>query len=265
MNHIGTAIGRAIISQLHPKMLGLAILPFVGTLTIWLALGIWFWSDVVRFVNATVFKWTGVSGIEAWAASLVADWGFTWIVHAVVAVAGWLVMLPLIFVVTMILLAVFGTPIMAKHVARDYADLEMRHGGDYPGSIVNSAVSLAVFLASWVLILPLCFFLSPLAPILFLLPWAYLNARLFRYDALFQHADADEIKHLSREHWWGFVALGTIAAFLTFIPLIGLMLFVFIGLFFVHYALLVLAEHRARSASAAASTNSPAALTAPTP
>ena len=244
MTHISTAIGRAFVSQLHPKMLGLALLPFGGTLVIWLALGLWFWSDVVRFVNATIFKWTGVSGIEAWAASLAADWGFTWIVHALVAVAGWLILLPLIFVVTMILLAVFGTPIMAQHVARDYPDVEMRHGGDYPGSILNSVISLAVFVAAWVVVLPLCFFVSPLAPILFLLPWAYLNARLFRYDALFQHADAAEIALLARERWWGFMGLGLIAAFLTFIPILGLMLFVFIGLFFVHYALLVLQAHR---------------------
>ena len=249
MTHISTAIGRAFVSQLHPKMLGLAVLPFVGTLVIWLALGLWFWSDVVRFVNATIFKWAGVSGIEAWAASLVADWGFTWIVHALVAVAGWLILLPLIFVVTMIVLAVFGTPIMAQHVARDYPDVEMRHGGDYPGSVINSAISLAVFVASWVVVLPLCFFISPLAPILFLLPWAYLNARLFRYDALFQHADATEIALLARERWWGFMSLGLIAAFLTFIPILGLMLFVFIGLFFVHYALLVLQEHRANPQS----------------
>ena len=245
---LATAIGRALVSQLHPTMLGLALLPFIATLVLWLGLGAWLVTDVVRFLNATVFQWAGLQSIDAWATGLASQWGLTWLAHGLIAFAGWMVLLPIIFVFIFALLAVFGTPLIAAHIAKNYPKLAAHHGGNLLGSFGNAAVTLLLFTLSWIIVLPLCFFLAPLSPILWLLPWAWLNARMFRYDALFQLADRAELTQLGRTHWWGFFGLGLLAAFLTFLPVIGLFLFVFIALTFVHYAFLIVELHRNASA-----------------
>jgi uncharacterized protein involved in cysteine biosynthesis len=66
---------------------------------------------------------------------------------------------------------------------------------------------------------------------------AYLNQRLFRYDALAEHASHEEMKVLfsaNQSSLWG---LGLLTGLVQFIPVLNLFAPVLSGLTFVHFGL----------------------------
>ena len=89
--------------------------------------------------------------------------------------------------------AVLAMPVIVDVVAdRDFAFVAKRNGGTFAGSLRNASVALAVFLPLWLLALILLS-VPPIYLAVSLLLNAWLNQRLFRYDALALHADANEI------------------------------------------------------------------------
>jgi amino acid transporter len=95
---------------------------------------------------------------------------------------------PMILITALLISAILAMPLIVSFVAaRDYPDLEKRRGGTIAGSILNALVAVLVFAALWIATLPL-WLTGFLAPVIPLLLSAYLNQRLFRYDALSDHA-----------------------------------------------------------------------------
>ncbi|MDD1713552.1 MAG: EI24 domain-containing protein, partial [Methanoregulaceae archaeon] len=76
---------------------------------------------------------------------------------------------------------------------------------------------------------------------------AYLNQRLFRYDAVGEHASAAEMATLFRNEragWWG---LGLLTGLVQFVPLLNLFAPVLAALAFIHFGLARLdAQRKAR-------------------
>jgi CysZ protein len=91
--------------------------------------------------------------------------------------------------------------------------------------------------------LPLWFF-PPLWPVLPILLFAYLNQRVFRYDALAEHATGCEMETLIRRHRRELFLLGVALALFGLIPLLGFLAPVYGGLAFIHYCLARLAQLR---------------------
>jgi uncharacterized protein involved in cysteine biosynthesis len=143
------------------------------------------------------------------------------------------------------LAALLVMPLIVGFVAaRGYPALQRRQGGSVRGSFINTLVALAVFAALWLLTLPLWFTLV-LGPPLALLLSAWLIQRLFRYDALAEHADAAEYRTLVSACRGRFFLLGVAVALLYALPVVNLLAPIAGGLMFTHYALARLAELRA--------------------
>ena len=104
-------------------------------------------------------------------------------------------------------------------------------------------VAIVVYSVGWVLCLPLWFF-SPLALVLPIMLMAYLNQRLFRYDALAEHASNSEYELVIKRSIKKLYLLGTIAGLLQFVPLLNLFLPVYVGLAFIHLCLAELKQLR---------------------
>jgi CysZ protein len=66
---------------------------------------------------------------------------------------------------------------------------------------------------------------------------AYLNQRLFRYDALAEHATRDEYRLLVTRMKWPLYGLGVLLAALYYVPFVNLVAPVFSGLAFTHFCL----------------------------
>lgn len=73
---------------------------------------------------------------------------------------------------------------------------------------------------------------------------AYLNQRLFRHDALAEHASRDEYQALIARGKGRLFFLGLLLALLYYVPLVNLLLPVLSGLAFTHLCLAELAKIR---------------------
>jgi hypothetical protein len=144
---------------------------------------------------------------------------------------------PVVIVTALLIATVFAMPVLVRHVAQsDYPNLDRRHGGTVIGSIWNALAAIFLFALLWIVTLPL-WLLGPLAALLPLLLSAYLNQRLFRYDALSDHADAAEMKQIFEFARGRLFLLGLITGVMYFIPPFNLVAPVFSALAFIHLCL----------------------------
>lgn len=265
MRSVLIAFGRAVLSQLHFRMLMLTVMPFLLSILIWgIALWIglqpmidwlhaWFAAhDSFRIAGDTL-SWLGLGALNAVLVPLIAMW----------------VLLPLMILTALIFVGTMAMPAIIRHVSsRDYPSLEKRSGGSLWGSLWISTLSFVVFAALWIVTLPLNA-IPPLTFVIQPLLWGWLTYRVMAYDALADHASDEERKELLREHRWPLLAIGAItgtmgaaptllwlggALSVIFFPLLAavsiwlyVLVFVFTGLWFEHYCLEALAHHRGAS------------------
>jgi hypothetical protein len=116
------------------------------------------------------------------------------------------------------------------------------------GSVANAGIAIVVFAALWLITLPL-WFTGIGAVIVPALNSAYLNQKLFRYDALSEHAGREEYVEIVSRGRLRLFGLGLILAPLYYVPLVNLAAPVFSGLAFTHLCLSELAELRRRDAA----------------
>jgi len=140
-------------------------------------------------------------------------------------------------VTALLVTSVLAMPVMVKHVgARNYSRLEQKHGGTVLGSLWNALVATAIFILLWLVTLPFWLFGLP-AVVLPVLLSAYLSQRLFRYDALAEHASLDEFERVLERSGIRLYVLGAILALIQFVPVLNLFSPVYIGLAYIHFCL----------------------------
>ncbi len=237
MSEITKALLRAFASLLHPRMLLLMLWPVIVALVLWLGLAFAFWSQAAawlqfEFEQSAAIGWA----ITVWPLALIAT-HLAWILLA-------LLFVPLVLITAVLIIGVFAMPVMVGLVAeRAYPGLARRQGGSFAGGLWNSVAAL-VWLALLVLLsLPLWFF-PPLWPVLPIVLFGYLNQRVFRYDAVAEHATAWEMETIFRRHRRELLLLGVLVALFGLIPLLGFLAPVYGGLAFIHYCLARLAQLR---------------------
>lgn len=223
-----SALKNALASLLHPRMLALLLLPMGVSLLLWGGLAVWFWGD-----------WTGALG--HWLASGPAGPyidGLTWLAGSAVTFLILLILIPLAYVTALLIVSVFAMPMIVRHVAqRRFPGLHREHGGSNLGSAWNSLLALLVYLLLWFLTLPLWLLSGPLALAFPVLLNAYLNQRLFRYDALAEHASREEFAALMERSGGKLYLLGGLLGLLQYVPLLNFLSPVYIGLVFTHFCL----------------------------
>ena len=144
--------------------------------------------------------------------------------------------------------AVFAMPVIVDTVSNhDFAALQKRRGGSFAGSLVNALVAVTLFLPLWLLALFLLA-LPPLYLAVTLVLNAWLNQRLFRYDALALHADASELPAMIRIARGRLFGLGLVLAPLSLIPFVNLLAPLFASTAFCYLCLDELAAYRAGNA-----------------
>lgn len=221
---------RAFFSLLHPRMLALMIWPVALALALWIALAVLFWGRAVAGIDVTL------------RGTPVVEWMFAVAPLAVIAAhLGWILLLllfvPLVLVTATLIIGVFAMPMMVNHIAgRDYPTLARRQGGGAIGSAWSALVASLWFGALVVVALPL-WLVPPLWPALPALLLGYLNYRMFAYDALAEHASADEISQILRRDRAPLFALGVVVALAGHVPLLGFFAPLYGGLAFIHYGL----------------------------
>lgn len=276
MGRMADACWRAAAYCLHPRVIGLSLLPLLIAAGLTVGLAYFFWEAAVDGVRATLESWLLVESLLRWLDSMGAA-GFRSVMAPLLVVA---MAVPVVLVLALVLVAWLMTPSCVALVSeRRFPAMERKHGGTWWQGLLWSLVCSAGALL--VLFLSMPFWLIP--PLVLVLPpliWGWLSYRVFAFDVLAEHASAEERKQLMREHRLPLLTMGVITGYLgaapsliwafsmlavVLAPLLVLLtvwlytlVFAFSSLWFAHYALTALAELRAaRSAATAAPAEMP--------
>ncbi|MHB1053593.1 MAG: EI24 domain-containing protein [Thiobacillus sp.] len=235
MTAILDSLARALRDLFSLRVLWVVIWPMLVAMLLWMTLGITFWSTFSGWLEYGLDK----IGIQVWLSELEP----VWIANGIQALLHLMLFVPLVMLTALVLTALFAMPTLIRVVAeRDYPQLKRENGGGLVGSVWNAVIAIIVFIALWVVSLPLW-----LIGVGILIPFvaaAYLNQRLFRYDAIAEHATANEMTALfksERGGWWG---LGLLTGLIQFVPVLNLFGPVLAALAFIHYGLARLNQQR---------------------
>jgi uncharacterized protein involved in cysteine biosynthesis len=242
MQRVLSAFLRALVSQMHPKMLGLLLLPFVMALVFWILVAWWIWDPLNDWLRDALFGAARSGLVAGWIdATGVSGWG-AWL-SALVAV---LLLAPLMFVAALIVISVAAMPVVNRHLSQSaYRDVTRAGGWSVAQSLWVAVSGVVVFALGYVLTMPL--WLVPLLGLLVpWLWWSWLTARIMRFDSLVEHADPSEREALIGRHRREYLALALLVTALNYVPPLFLITPVLSALAFGHFSLSALRQFRAQ-------------------
>jgi hypothetical protein len=276
------AFWRAGAYCLHPKIIGLSLLPLVLSAAIALLLGWFYWEAALSAVRGTLESWHLVDAALTWIETLLGASFRAMLAPLIVVVLA----VPAVVVLSLLLVAWLMTPAIVRLVvARRFPGLQKKQGAGLLLGVGWSLACSAVALLLLIVSLPL-WLIPPVVLIVPPLIWGWLTYRVFSFDVLADHADRDERRLLMDRHRWPLFAVGVITGYLGAAPsllwafsaatlilapvlvVISIWLytlvFAFSALWFAHFLLAALAALRAETAAAAAdAAQAPELLPAP--
>lgn len=271
---------RAAAYCLHPRVIVLSLLPLVLMVLLALSLGYLYWDAAVAWTREALDAWPLLASFWGWMSGLFSGDVKTFLAPLVVVLA----LTPAVVLVSLLIVAAFMAPALTRLVAdRRFPMLEKKKGASLVLSVFRSLGLTVLAIVALVVSMPL-WLIPPLVLVLPPLIWGWLTARVMAFDALADHASAEERNTLLRQYRWPLLGIGVLcgylgaapsivwasgllfaAAFFVLVPIaiwIYTVVFAFSALWFAHYTLDALAQLRAqRAAAALVSTAEPAALT----
>jgi hypothetical protein len=256
---------RAVAYCMHPRVIGLSVLPLVFMVVLSFGLGYFFWEGAVASVAAWLDALELLQAFLGWLERIGAGGLRTVFAPLLVLVLA----TPVIVLLCLLLVAFFMTPAMVELVAqRRFPALQRRQGGSLMASVLWSLGSTLMALLALLVSMPL-WLIPPLVLILPPLIWGWLTYRVFAFDALALHASREERKTLLRQHRGSLLLMGVLSGYLgaapsllwasgaMFVALAPLLVpvaiwvytlvFAFASLWFTHFALTVLERQRAQT------------------
>ena len=257
---------------MHPRVIVLSLLP-LGLMVLMATLfGYFYWDATVAWTREALDAWPLLASFWAWIGRLFSGDVTAVVAPMVVVIAA----TPLIVVVSLLVVSGLMAPALTRLVAeRRFPALEQKKGASFLGSAFRSLGLTVLALLALVVSMPL-WLIPPLVLVLPPLIWGWLTYRVMSFDALSEHANAEERAALLRIHRLPLLGIGVLcgylgaapsivwasgllfaAAFLVLAPLaiwIYTLVFAFSALWFSHYCLDALAQLRAQRAVAALST-----------
>ena len=239
MQSIVDALIRALGDLRSGRVLAVIAVPPIAALLVWLALAWAFSDDWARWVADYVAGSSWLSWLSSHGLGGVLVWG--------TGIAAMAVLLPIVFVTAVLAAEVVTMPVIVPWIAaRRFPQLAAARGGTFTGSVLNTCVATAIFAVLWIVTLPLWFTgigALVLPPVLS----AYLNQRLFRYDALADHASAEEYRRIRVRARGRLFLLGLLLALVFYVPIVNLAAPGLSALAFTHFCLGELAALRAQA------------------
>jgi uncharacterized protein involved in cysteine biosynthesis len=237
MSPVITALLSSLRDLREPRVLALALVPPLAAILVWAGLAWVFAGDWARLVA----NWIATTPWLAW----VRDWGLSWVFVWGSGIAAVALLLPLMLITALLVTDLVAMPVIVALVGdRQYPRLERRTGGTVAGSIWNAAKAVVLFALLWAVTLPL--WLTGIGALaLPVLLSAHFNQRLFRYDALAEHASVEEFARILRTSRGDLFLLGILLSLLLTVPLVNLLVPVLSALAFTNYCLARLERVRA--------------------
>lgn len=244
LSGVGQAFWRALVSQLHPRMLFALMLPFLIMLVGAILLLVFARSPLTEWLNQQLNESTMLLAANEWMISM-GLFSLNGIKAWIVPFAVVIVLLPVSGILGLTVAAIFVMPIVVTHVSRQhFPGLALQGQNALVVSVWNAVWVSVVFILGWLLTLPFWLF-PPLGLLVSLLWWTFAFSRIMRIDAIIEHATTQERTQLIKRNGTGFWTIGMICAVLNLIPPAWIFLPVFSGLVYTHYGLEALQRLRA--------------------
>ncbi|MGA0572369.1 EI24 domain-containing protein [Variovorax sp. VNK109] len=246
---------RAVAYCLHPRVIALSFLPLVLMVALSFGLGYFYWDPAVEWVRAMLDSSSLLTSLWGWLERFGASNLKTVVAPLIVIFA----VTPVLVLVSLLVVAALMTPALTSLVAeRRFAALERKRGGSFIGSMLRSLGVTLLAIIALVVSMPL-WLIPPLILVLPPLIWGWLTYRVMSFDALADHASANERRELLRRHRGWLLGIGVLtgylgaapsivwasgalfaAAFVILVPVaiwIYTLVFAFSSLWFAHYCL----------------------------
>ncbi|MGM9481313.1 EI24 domain-containing protein [Roseateles sp. NT4] len=255
---------RAAAYCLHPRVIGLSLLPLVIAGGLVFGFMFFFWEAANASVRATLESWHLIDSLLKWLGNHDME-SFRSTLTGMLVLAG---VLPVVILLSLLLVALLMTPAIVRLVAqRRFPLLEKKRGGTLLQSVAASLGATLIALVLIILSMPL-WLIPPLVMVLPPLIWGWLTYRVFGFDVLADHASAEERRALLKEHRIPMLAMGVVCGYLGAVPsliwaVVGVtaiilapfvvllaiwlytLVFAFSTAWFTHYALAALQARRA--------------------
>jgi len=212
MQLVIASLSRAFRDLFQFKVLWIVIWPALAAAACWLIIGMVFWDTISVWIENAL----DYAGAYEWLGNLHPRW----VANGIQAMLHMILFVPLIFLTTLLITAFFAMPALIEIVAKqDYPQLARERGGSVAANLTNAFMAIILFVAIWATTVPL--WLIGIGTLVPFFAATYLNQRLFRFDALAEHASRDEMNRLfvsDRASWWG---LGLATGMLQFVPILN--------------------------------------------
>ena len=280
MQAVLDAFWRAAWYCLHPRVILLSLLPVLLSGGLAFVLGNLFWAAAIEALGGWLESSVTLSVLWGWLEAV----GLPRLKAVLPHVILLLLLTPAVVVVALTAVSFLMTPALVRLVAsKRFPDLQMLHGADLWHSLVWTVWSAALAVLAMTLSLPM-WMIPPLLLVLPPLIWGWLTYRVMAFDALAQHASADERRALMAKHQYALLGMGisvgvmgagpsliwstglmTIAMAPVLLPIsmwLYVMVFSFASLWFIHFCLSSLHALRQRAGPALAPSDLELPLTA---
>lgn len=281
MNLIVDSFWRAAAYCLRPRVIVLSVLPLVLVIGLTVGLGYLYWDMALDQVRLVLESSEFVNNGWAWLDGM----GLGRIKTVLAPLIVIFTVTPLIVVVSLLVVALLMTPVLVRLVAqRRFAMLEERNGASFLHSVAWSLGSTVLALAALIVSIPL-WFVPPLVLVLPPLIWGWLTYRVMAFDALANHASAEERRTILKQYRMQLLGMGVLAgylgaapslvwasgvlfaaAFVILVPVaiwIYTLVFAFSSLWFAHFCLSVLQDLRREREAAVVAVEPPVPVEAP--
>jgi hypothetical protein len=275
MNAVLDAFWRSLVYCLHPKVMLWSLLPLVLMVGVTAGLGYFYLDGLLAWVGQLLESMDWLQMMWGWLESVGAGKLKTVLVPLIVI----LMLTPLVLVGCLFVVATLMAPMIVQLVAkRRFPSLEKSAGASYFASVGWAVMSTLAALLALVLSMPL-WLVPPLVLILPPLIWGWLTYRVMAFDALADHASAEERREIFKRHRWWLLGMGVVTGYMGAAPSLiwslGFMavalapflvplsiwlytlIFAFSSLWFSHYGLSALQSLRAQRSPDTTTTQMP--------
>ena len=262
MTDLFPSLGRAVLSQLHPRMLWMTVLPFLLASVVWGGILYFSWDTVM----AAARGFLETSMLTSWIYRALDTFGMASLRALVAPLIVVALTVPLVVISLLVFIGVFSVPSVISVLDRSYPYLEKKRGASFTASAMNSIGCTLAVLFVGLITIPL-WLIPPFFALIPPLLWGWLTYRVMSYDALALHASAEERKLLMRRHRLPMIVMGiamgvlgsaptllwvSSVAVIFLFPFVLLasvwmyvLIFIFSALWFGHYCLRALTRLRA--------------------
>ena len=214
MQSLVDSFWRAAAYCLHPRVIGLSLLPLLICGLLVFGFMFFFWEGAIAQVRATLESWLLVESLLRWLDSFGLQ-SFRSVLANIVVLAG---VVPVVILLSLLLVALCMTPAIVRLVAeRRFPLLEKKRGATLAQSVSASLGATLLALVLILLSMPL-WLIPPLVMVLPPLIWGWLTYRVFGFDVLAEHASTDERRALLKAHRMPMLVMGVVCGYLGAVP-----------------------------------------------